>query len=201
LDFAKSANGQPNQGLTSFDGFDISSDAEESIWKKIAMFFIETLKEAGINNVNTYLHLLHKIKNNEILVRSDTFTSHFESENFDKVAYKAEITAIAIEKVISYLTCELNYEILEFDSEYPTIMKIKRHEKEFMIVIRPSNGQRYQLHKKERETLSNKEAELWLSNGVYVIPETFYTLSNRIFSSGTAFIPLESFAPGRLLGH
>lgn len=199
LDFAKSTNEQSNQALISFEGFDISSEEEESIWKKIAMFFIETLKDAGIKDVNTYLHLLQKLKNDEILVRSDTFVSRFVPEDFDKIAYKAEITANAIEKIISHLTSELNYEILEFNPEYPTIIKVCTHEKEFMIVIRPSNGQRYQLHIKEREILSNKEAELWLSNGIYVAEETFYSLTSRIFNSGTAFIPLDSFVPGRLI--
>ncbi len=68
-----------------------------------------------------------------------------------------------------------------------------------MIVIRPSNGKRYQLHNKEREILSNKEAELWLSDGKDVAEETFYSLTSRIFNSGTVFIPLDSFVPGRLI--
>ncbi len=199
LDIAKRTSGQLSHGLISFEGHDASSDEEETLWKKIALFFLETLKDAGINDMNAYLQLLHKIKNNEILVRSDSFTSRFVPDEFDKVAYKAEITAIAIEKVISYLTNVLNYEIVEFDKDYPTIMEVRLKDKVFKIVIRPSNGERYQLHKKERDVLKEKDAELWLSNGIYVNREDFYSLSGRIFNSGTAFIPLEIFVPGRLL--
>lgn len=199
LDFAKKST-ESNRGLISFEGFEVNNEAEESIWKKIALFFIETLREAGINDVNTYIQLLQRVKNNDILVRSDKFISRFVPEEIDKVAYKVQITAIAVERVVSFLTASLKYEILEFDSEYPTIMKVRSQGTEFNIVIRPSNGERYQLHIREREILKDKSSELWLSNGIYVNKETFSTLTHRIFNSGVSFIPLDNFVPGKMLG-
>jgi len=84
---------------------------------------------------------------------------------------------------------------IEVDSTFSTIVKVKKNEKEFMIVIRPSNGQRYKLYQREKEVLSHKGSELWLSNGFEVRQETFYSLISRI--TGTRFIPLENFVPGR----
>lgn len=199
IEIAKGNTNQSISNLIRFEGFDISdNEKEESIWKKIAMFFIETLKEARIETVEDYLHLIQGIKNSDILVRSDRFKLRFnniEGEEFNKVQFKAEITKNAIDAVLKHLN-EKGYEILEPDNEYYTIWRVNFNDKkDFKIVIRPSNSEHYHLYSYEKKVLKNSDAELWLSDGVSVQQETFYTLLKRI----TAFIPLEDFIPGKSL--
>lgn len=198
LGFANNVNNQSNRTVILFDGVDPHLDEKETNWRQIALMlfqilkndFIEPLREAGLN-YDEFRFLVEKFKNNEVLFKSTSFNTSEVPETFDKVEYKERITALAILKVLSHLTETLGYEIIEVDDTLSTIFKVGRDENEFMIVIRPSNGQRYQLHNKERQILSNKDAELWLSNGVYVTQETFIHLAGRIFNTGTAFIPLD----------
>jgi hypothetical protein len=104
-----------------------------------------------------------------------------------------------ISKTIPYLE-KKGYSIIEFDKEYPNILKVSFNGKDFMIVIRPSHDRHYQVHNNERNVLLTENAELWLSDGVNVVQETLNSLMSRIFNSGTVFIPTDSFVPGRLLG-
>jgi len=194
-----------NFNLIPFKGFNVDIEDEKTDWKQIAIIlyqilnhdFIEPLRDAGLN-FEEFRILVAKYKNNEILFKSDSFTTTEVPENFDKAGYEDQITAIAILKVLSHLTEKLGYEIIESDNTFSTIVKMKMNGKEFMIVIRPSNGHRYKLYQSEKEVLTHKESELWLSNGFEVRQETFYSLISRI--SGTRFIPLESFVPGRQIG-
>lgn len=175
-----------------------NGEEEESVWKKIALFFLETLGEIGINDVQNYLFFIGKVKNKEILIRSDKVGNSPDLE-FDRVNYKIQITSEAVAATIPYLE-NRGYVIIEFDKEYPNILKVRFNGKEFKIVIRPSHGRRYQVHSNERNILLTENAELWLSDGVNVVQETLNSLLLRIFSSGTVFIPTDSFVPGRLIG-
>jgi len=201
---SKESNGI-SLNLIPFKGFNVGVEDERTDWKQIAIIlyqilhqdFIEPLKDAGLN-YEEFRILVAKYKNNEILIKSDSFAATEVPETFDKVGYEDGITAIAILKVLSHLTEKLGYEIIEVDSIFSTIIKVKNKGEEFMIVIRPSNGKRYKLYQKEKEVLSHKKSELWLSNGFEVGQETFYSLIGRII--GTRFIPMESFVPGRQIG-
>lgn len=204
LDFAKNGNSNPQYGLIQFEGFNIDFDDEKSDFKQIAVIlyrmlkegFIDPLKDAGLN-YSDFRILIDKYKRKEILVRSNTYYTSNVPASFDKNAYEDEITAEAIIIVISHLI-DLGYEIIEDNNMISTIFQVRRNEKEFSIVIRPSNGKRYKLYQKEKETLSQKDSELWLSNGYEVNQETYISLIDRM--ARTRFIPLEKFEPGRLIG-
>jgi len=204
IDFAKNANGNLNYGLVQFEGFDIDFDDEKTDYRQIAFLLYKILKEGFIDplkdsdlDYSEFRVLIEKYKNGVILEKSDAYNKAEVPDSFDKIGYEDKITAIAILKVISYLTT-IGYEIIDDNSNLSTIVKAKKNGKELNIVIRPSNGQRYKLYQREKTVLSDKDSELWVSNGFEVRQETFFSLISRI--TGTRFIPLDDFVPGRLIG-
>jgi len=180
-----------------WDELKFNGEEEESNWKEIALFFMKTLGEIGIYDVQTYLFFIGKVKNKEILVRSDSQRNIPDAE-FDIIGHKIQITSEAVAATIPFLE-NLDYKILEFNKEYPNIIRVRFKDNEFNLVIRPSHDRHYQLHVNERSILETKGSELWLSDGIIVQQETLNALLVRIFNSGTVFIPTQTFIPGTLI--
>ena len=192
-----------NSELSPFKGFNDSTEQDESIWKEIALFFIDTLKEIDVNDIETYLKLISQIKEGNILiksgVRSNVTTpnsdSTIESNQIGSREYVVKITIEAIEKIVPYLNA-IGYTFIERNLEHINIFKVKKNDKVFQLIMRPSNGKRYQLYQHERSIIFEKENELWLSDGFEVKQESLYSIALRMYECGATFIPTVPFLPG-----
>lgn len=182
--------------------YNIENKEEDVKWEKVAKFFIDNLKEVGITSLEDFYVLLHRLKNNELLVKYDKKNSlicNSDAYNsIEKYEYYTQLIIEAVEQTTKRLKEQYGYEFKSMVfNNIPTIIKFNKNNNEKLVVIRPASGGKYQLpNQEERDAIFKNNAELWLYDKNKVFEESFTSILKRIIDSGAKFIPISSFYPG-----
>ena len=174
-----------------------TDESTANIYEEAWNLFISYCKEKGINSFKRVLELVDLDGQGRLADAGITLGLTIGTLNTieDKRDYAIEITIRAISRITKKLD-EDGYKIIGADDNAPNVIRVNHNDHEFWVVIRPSDGGKYQIRDNELEILQTPEAQLWLSNGTITTKETLGTILKRIKVGGGRFIPTGSFIPG-----